>query len=75
MLDDIGDEGSPAAIQRVVDLLLARADKRRRTVITSNLDAAALERRYGAALFDRLRNMSIAPNLSTLKSRRRRGAA
>lgn len=75
VLDDLGDEGTPSAIQRVTDLLLARADKRRRTVLTSNLDAKSFERRYGAALFDRLRTMSITPSLAGLKSHRKRSAA
>lgn len=72
VLDDLGDEGTGPAVQRVTDLLLARCDKKRRTVITSNLTAEALKRRYGEALFDRIRTMSIAPNLAGLKSHRKK---
>lgn len=71
VVDDMGDEGTPAGIDAVARLLLHRADNSRRTVITSNLTKAAFAKRYGAALADRLREIAVTPDLQNEQSYRR----
>lgn len=72
VVDDMGDEGTPVGIAALVRLLMARADDKRRTVLTSNLTRDGFVRRYGAALADRLKVCAVTPNLADEKSLRRR---
>lgn len=59
VLDDIGDEGSDFGKNVLADVLLYRHAKRRRTVLTGNITPAAFEKRYGPALWDRIRSTGI----------------
>lgn len=56
VVDDVGDEGTDFGRGVLVDLLLARHAKGRRTVLTSNLRGDAFKARYGEALADRIRS-------------------
>lgn len=57
VLDDLGAERSwDGWLSRLDELLDRRYGDRRRTVITSNLDAAAFKLRYGARIADRIRH-------------------
>lgn len=56
VVDDMGDEGTELGKATLVDLLIRRHGKGRRTVITSNLRGDAFKERYGAALADRIRS-------------------
>lgn len=71
VVDDIGDEATDFAKGHVVDLLKARIDANRRTVITSNLAPKAFKERYGDALADRIAGRSIRPILDGQSMRRR----
>lgn len=58
VLDDLGlehDDGKGWAIGNIQALLVERHDDGRRTVITTNLDAAAFKQRYGERVADRIR--------------------
>lgn len=72
VLDDLGDEAHDFAKAQLVDLLMERLDAGRALVLTSNLSAEAFRKRYGEALFDRIRARSIVPALSgkTLREKR-----
>lgn len=56
VVDDLGEEGTPAARGAMVDLLMTRDAAKRRTVLTSNLNGDGFEARYGKPLRDRIRN-------------------
>lgn|GEM_PF-4379265 len=71
VLDDLGDEATEIGKNVVVELLLDRHAKKRRTVITSNLVAKAFRDRYGAAIADRINEAGIKPTLSDGVSKRR----
>lgn len=62
-LDDLGDEAHDFGKARLIDLLMERIDSRRATVLTSNLSMEAFRKRYGEALYDRIRSASIVPKL------------
>lgn len=58
LLDDLGMEQAGAAkweIGMLAELLARRHGERRPTIVTTNLDRAALGERYGARIADRLR--------------------
>lgn len=73
VVDDMGDEGTDFGRGRLVDLLLERHSRGRRTVITSNLTPDGFKARYGEALADRIRSSGMVPAL-TGKSLRGRAA-
>lgn len=75
VLDDIGDEGTDAGRNALIDLCITRGDRGRRTVLTSNLTGETFKTRYGVALADRIRQRGIIPNLQGAPSMRRRSAA
>lgn len=56
VVDDMGDEGTEMGRSALVDLLIRRHAKGRRSVLTSNLRGEAFKTRYGAALADRIRS-------------------
>lgn len=56
VVDDVGDEATEIGKTTLVDLLINRHAKKRRTVITSNLRGEAFKKRYGEALADRIRS-------------------
>lgn len=71
-LDDLGDEATELGKAQLVDVVLARHRTGRRTIVTSNLRADAVKKRYGDALVDRLRE-GFAPDLTGERSMRGRG--
>jgi DNA replication protein DnaC len=78
VLDDLGEDGTAPGVSALADVLKLRHEKRKPTVITTNLpvDAAkgpSLRERYGDSWFERLKVAAIAPNLTTEKSLRRKG--
>jgi DNA replication protein DnaC len=70
-LDDLGDEATELGKAQLVDVVLARHRTGRRTIVTSNLRADAIRKRYGDALVDRIRE-GMAPDLTGEKSMRGR---
>lgn len=74
LLDDLGEEATESGKAAVLDLLLTRLARGRRTVVTSNVRLEALGRRYGAPLVDRLNAQALLPDLSRGKSMRARTA-
>jgi len=55
VIDDLGDEAdSPHARSRISELICERDDLRARTIITSNMTAEDIGRRYGRRFADRL---------------------
>lgn len=74
VLDDAGHEATEAGRNALTDILLARLAKKRRTVLTANLKAEDLRKRYGDALADRFRAQAIIPGLSGASMRSRRTA-
>jgi len=70
-IDDAAREGTAKAIQALSDVVQARCDRRRLTILTTNTDGAAFRQRYGNALADRLRGCSVAPDLRNEVSLRR----
>jgi DNA replication protein DnaC len=74
VVDDMGNEGTPAGVAALATLLMSRADDRKRTVLTSNLTKAAFVERYGAPLADRLKAVALTPNLQSEKSLRKQAA-
>jgi DNA replication protein DnaC len=71
LVDDIGvervNEFAAEVMQRIVD---ARWRGVRRTIVTSNLSAAEIERRYGVRLVDRLLDGAVVADYRALPSRR-----
>lgn len=81
VLDDLGEDGTVVGMAALADLLKLRHEKRRATVITSNLPvdppkdkpgASCLRKRYGDSWFARLAVAAIAPALINEPSLRRR---
>jgi DNA replication protein DnaC len=72
VLDDAGDEGTELGKGVLVELLMARDARRRRTVLCSNLPAEEFKARYGEAVSDRVRKSGIVPNLAKAQSLRKR---
>ncbi len=79
VLDDAGTEysgDSGYAVARVAELLIARADAGRRTLVTTNLDRAAFLARYGGGAGDeRLRDRLRGQEYVTCGGASLRGAA
>ena len=55
VVDDAGREGNRPAIEALSDVLTERLDRRRRTILSTNLRGEAFRARYGVPLSDRLR--------------------
>lgn len=72
VLDDAGDEATEVGKGLVVELLMDRYSRRRRTVVCANLTHAAFRDRYGPGIWDRMRESAVAPDLSREKSLRQR---
>lgn len=72
VVDDIGKDATEAGLVALTDLLVHRHEKRRPTVITSNLDPHSLQQRYGESWWARLRACSSIPDLRHEKSLRGR---
>lgn len=78
VLDDLGEDFTAVGVGTLADILKQRNDRRRATVITSNLpvdaakDKPSLRSRYGDSWFERLRITAIVPDLSKEQSLRRR---
>ena len=73
IIDDAANEGTRQAIQAVSDVVRSRIERRRLTVLTTNVVSEAFRQRYGVPLADRLRHTAEAPDLRHEKSMR--GAA
>lgn len=72
VLDDLGDEAHDFGKAQLVDLLMERIDRKRATVITSNLSMEAFRKRYGEALFDRVKTRAVIPALTGKSLREKR---
>jgi hypothetical protein len=76
IIDDLGEDGTQPGLAALADVLKARHEWRRRTVITSNLSLPKMEQRYGESWYERLRVAALAPDLRQAKSLRNKlGAA
>lgn len=64
VVDDAGDEGTAHGRDVLVNLLLARYARGRRSVVTSNLLPDSFRKRYGEALWERIVEGGIAPDLT-----------
>ena len=73
IIDDAANEGTQQAIRAVSDVVRSRLERRRLTVLTTNVVSEAFRTRYGVPLADRLRHAAEAPDLRHEKSMR--GAA
>lgn len=60
VLDDAGDEGTPAGVGELAKLIKTRQGRKRRTAVTSNLRREAFVQRYGPAVQDRMRVVELA---------------
>lgn len=69
VLDDMGDEGTPAGVSALAGVIKARHGSGRRTVLTSNLHRDAFLRRYGEAIADRIRLVELGPGKSMRQAR------
>jgi hypothetical protein len=74
IVDDAGREGDRRALEALSDVLTERTDKRRSTILSSNLKGKEFVARYGTALADRLRAVAVMPGIKG-ESMRVRGAA
>lgn len=72
VLDDVGKDATAPGVTALTDLLTYRHEKRRATVVTSNLDVDALKERYGLAWYERVKVASLVPNLAAEKSLRKK---
>jgi DNA replication protein DnaC len=72
VVDELGHDSTPVGMAALTDLLTARHEARKRTVVTANMAPEDLAKRYGEAWYDRLRNASIVPDLRQEKNLRRR---
>jgi len=75
VVDDMGDEGTDMGRGALVDLLIRRHSKGRRSVLTSNLRGDAFKARYGEALADRIRSSGYVLELKGTSMRGRHGRA
>src|SRR6185312_7454202 len=71
VLDDLGEDATVPGLAALTDILKIRHEKRRLTVITSNLWPDMLKTRYGESWFDRLKTAAIVPDLRGEKSLRK----
>lgn len=72
VLDDAGREGDRRAYEALSDVLMARVDRNRSTVLSSNMKGEMFRARYGIALADRLRSRAV---IVSAKGSSMRGAA
>lgn len=70
VLEDLGTEADDPASAVAFHALVDRRQSRRRTIITTNLDRAALEHRYDARTFARLDHQGVWCTLRTKNLRR-----
>lgn len=64
ILDDAGRDSEKQAIEFVADVLSERMDRKRLTILTANLTAAAFVTRYGSAVADRCKSSALIPTLT-----------
>lgn len=72
VVDDLGEDGTTPGLGALTNLLKARHEARKPTVITSNLSLPAMAMRYGTSWYERLKVAAIAPDLRQAKSLRER---
>lgn len=72
VVDDAAREGNRPSIEALSDVLMARLDHRRLTILTTNVTGESFRVRYGNSLADRLKANAAAPNLSRETSQRAR---
>lgn len=70
VIDDAANESTAKAVATLSDVIRARCDHRRLTVLTTNVTGIEFRKRYGVPLSDRLRSCSVAPDLRGEKSLR-----
>lgn len=75
VVDDLGRDADRRAIEAVSDVMMHRVDRKRTTILASNLRGKAFAERYGQPLVDRLLAHAVMPPLGNLKSRRRKDDA
>lgn len=63
VVDDAGRDSNPRAMEILAEVLVERIDRKRATVLTTNLKGEPFRQRYGIALADRLRASAVIPRL------------
>jgi DNA replication protein DnaC len=74
VLEDAGEEATEFGKGVMVELLMYRDAKKRRTVLCTSVTGPAFHSRYGEAVTSRLKAAGIVPNLQNEPSLRRRAA-